>query len=632
MESSDSLYKRAKHNVTKIVLKAKSLYYNQKISAASSSKELYKITNNLLARSKSTPLPTLYPFSSLPDIFCNFFSDKIKTIRHQLDSETSSNSLPESTPFNGFPFLTFEPVTERDVKSVILKSAPKSCALDPVPTHLLIECLDAVLPSLTALFNSSLTSGIFPQEFKSALVSPLLKKATLDQNLLKNYRPVSNLSFISKILEKLVLTQLSDHLSLNNLLNSNQSAYRPGHSTETALLKIFNDLLLAVDNGNVSVLALLDLSAAFDTIDHFTLINRLQHNFGFGGTVLNWFSSYLTGRTFSVSINSQTSAAAPLTCGVPQGSVLGPILFVLYTTPLASVIDNHSVIFHSYADDTQLYKSSPPDHLPELLQSIEACTSDIKSWMTLNKLKLNEEKTEVMIVSSSRKSTSTNFPNFLSIGNASVSFSHSVKNLGVTLDCHLTMQAHVLNVVRAANFELRRISSIRHLLSTYATVTLISAFVLSRLDYCNSLLSGCPQSLISQLQRVQNNAVRLILKLSKSDHISHHLASLHWLPVAARIQYEISTLVFNTLRFNSPLYLSNLLSLYIPARSLRSSADKTILNTPSVRTVGFGHRSFSHSAPTIWNSLPLSVRSSDSVSSFKTSVKTHLFKASNNTV
>ena len=176
------LYKKAKHRVTNIVMKAKSLYYNQKISAAQSSKELYKITNNLLSRSKSTPLPTLYPLSSLPDLFCKFFSDKIMTIRHQLDTETTPSPLPENKSFRGFHFLSFEPVTETDVKSVILKSAPKSCALDPMPTALLIECLDVVLPSLTALVNSSFTSGTFPQVFKSALVSLLLKKATLDQN------------------------------------------------------------------------------------------------------------------------------------------------------------------------------------------------------------------------------------------------------------------------------------------------------------------------------------------------------------------------------------------------------------------------------------------------------------------
>ena len=304
---------------------------------------------------------------------------------------------------------------------------------------------------------------------------------------------------------------------------------------------------------------------------------------------------------------------------------MGPVLFVLYTTPLFSVIKEHSVLYHSYADDTQLQKSSSPAQLPELLRTMEMCVDDIRHWMTANKLKLNDDKTEVMIVSSGRKSTSTSLSHTLSVGNASVSFSNSVKNLGVTLDCHLTMQPHLHNVVRAANFELRRISSIRHLLSTKATITLVSAFVLSRLDYCNSLLSGCPQSLINQLQRVQNNAARLILKLKKSEHISPYLASLHWLPVHARINYKLSTIVFNTLNSDSPKYLSDLLSLYTPARPLRSSSDTSSLCVPSVRTVTFGHRSFSYSGPSVWNSLPLHVRSSDSASIFKCRVKTHLF-------
>ena len=231
----------------------------------------------------------------------------------------------------------------------------------------------------------------------------------------------------------------------------------------------------------------------------------------------------------------------------------------------------------------------------------------------------------IYLVSSGRKSVSTNLPNALSIGNASVPLSDSVKNLGVMFDCHLTMRSQVLNVVRAANFELGRISSIRHLLSQEATITLISAFVLSRLDYCNSLLSGCPQSLINQLQRVQNNAARLILKLPKRDHISHHLAALHWLPVNARIQYKVSSLVYSTLRYNSPLYLSDLLSPYVPARTLRSSSDKSILCIPSNRTVTIGLKFFSYSAPKVWNSLPIHVRSSDSISSFKSALKTHFF-------
>ena len=165
--------------------------------------------------------------------------------------------------------------------------------------------------------------------------------------------------------------------------------------------------------------------------------------------------------------------------------------------------------------------------------------------MTLSKLKLNDDKTEAMIVSSGRQSRSLSFsfPDFISVGCAPVPLSDSVKNLGVTYDCHLTMKTHVSNLVRSANFELRRISSIRHLLSTDATKTLVSAFVLSLLDYCNSLLFGCPQYLLHKLQKVQNNAARLVLRVSKTDHIFPHLASLHWLPIDSWIQYKLSSSV-----------------------------------------------------------------------------------------
>ena len=160
---------------------------------------------------------------------------------------------------------------------------------------------------------------------------------------------------------------------------------------------------------------------------------------------------------------------------------------------------------------------------------MQKCTDDIKSWMTLNELKLNDDKTEAMIVSSGRKSRSLSFssPGYITVGCASVPLSDSVKNLGVTFDCHLTIKTHVSNFVHSANFELRCISSIRHLLSTDATETLVSAFVLSRLDYCNSLLYGFPQNLLNKPQKIQNNAARLGLRLSKTDHISPHIASLH---------------------------------------------------------------------------------------------------------
>ena len=246
-------------------------------------------------------------------------------------------------------------------------SAAKSCDLDPNPSKLLIACLDYIIPCLTDLFISSRASGIFPQCSKSALVSPIIRRRCLDHNDLNNYRPVYNLCFIDKILEKLVLSQVSSYLNSYNLYNTCQSAYSPGHSTETALLKVVYDLFLSLSKGNISVLALLDFSSAFDTIDNHILVHRLPTDIGFTGTVLQWFSFYLSNRTHYISISNHCYAFAPVYSRVPQGSELGPMLFTMYIKPLSAIIGSHSIIHHSFADDLQLQMSAPPDRISELL-------------------------------------------------------------------------------------------------------------------------------------------------------------------------------------------------------------------------------------------------------------------------
>jgi len=459
-------------------------------------------------------------------------------------------------------------------------------------------------------------------------VKPLLKKPSLDPETLKNYRPVSNLPFISKIIEKIVLRQLSQHLHSNNLFYPLQSAYRTDHSTETALLKIVNDLLTSLDDNQVSLLSLLDLSAAFDTVDHSILLSRLQHTFGISDICLSWFHSYLSGRTQVVSVNGLSSSPSVLQFGVPQGSVLGPLLFVLYTHPVSEIVSFHTLSHHSFSDDNQLYKSSHISQLPSIIHSTQACISDLKSWMTNNKLQLNNDKTELIFICPSRLLSSDQIPSSVQLDNCSIIPSQTVRNLGVTLDQTLSFHQYVSSVCRVCYLELRRISSVRHLLSEEATKTLVCSFILSRLDYCNSLLAGCPKTLLSRLQKVQNNAARLIFRCSRSTHVTPLLHSLHWLPVDRRIDYKLSLLTFKSFNNQAPAYLSDLLHVYTPSRQLRSSADTRLLRIPHVRTKTFGQRSFSYQAPTTWNKLPLTVRSASSIPSFKSSLKTTLFTIS----
>ena len=231
---------------------------------------------------------------------------------------------------------------------------------------------------MKVIVNASLSAGIVPQQFKQALVTPLLKKPGLDSNDMKNFRPVSNLPFISMILEKVVLTKLRNHVSSNNLLEICQSAYRKDHGTETAVLSVFDRLLVSADERLVSLVALLDLSAAFDTRDHtITTRQRLETTYSVRGAVLDWFASYLSDRFQSVIVDGVVSVSRPLVYGVPQGSVLGPVLFTLYSQPLSDVISVCDCDYHKYADDTELSKGASPDQFDSVQPCIQTCIGDV---------------------------------------------------------------------------------------------------------------------------------------------------------------------------------------------------------------------------------------------------------------
>jgi hypothetical protein len=405
-----------------------------------------------------------------------------------------------------------------------------------------------------------------------------------------------------------------------------QSAYKSSHSTETALLRVQNDLLSAMDNRKASFLVLLDLSAAFDTVDHSILIERMTTRLRIGGKVLMWCMSYLENRTQRVYIDDALSEVVHLFFGVPQGSVLGPLLYLIYTLPIGDIIRRHGLLYHLYADDTQLYVSfdvSDPSSMDSAKARVLDCVAEIGSWMTLNKLKLNTDKTEIIVLTSAFNREHLSVGDLL-VGGANVRPSNCVRNLGVLFDSHLSMDKHITKVCSTAFYHLRNISRIRNVLTTEAAISLTHAFITSRIDFCNSLLSGVPKASIAKLQRVQNMAAKMITKTRKYDHVTPILKSLHWLPVEYRIKFKVLLLTFRILHGLAPNYLADLMSARAPGRQLRSS-NITILDVPRTNLKSAGDRSFSHQSSVLWNQLPSDIRAIQKLSTFKTKLKTHLF-------
>jgi hypothetical protein len=418
--------------------------------------------------------------------------------------------------------------------------------------------------------------------------------------------------------------QLTVHAHENNLDEPFQSGYTKAHSTETALIRIQNDLLMSVDTKGAAVLVLLDLSAAFDTVDHSILKHRLENNFGITGKALSWMQSYLADRTQSITINGEYSTPKPLKYGVPQGSVLGPKKFKKYCRPVGNISRAHGLEYHCYADDTQLYlEFMPGDHDDEVTTTkcIQVATAEIHDWMTANYLKLNEDKTEVVVIHKEKDCPITS----VTIGNTPIATSTEAKNLGVILDSAMSMESHINSVCRNGTYEIRNIGKIRKYLNDKSAAALIHAFVTSKLDYCNSLYHGLPKKLLCKLQRVFNMAARVVTRTKKHDHITPVLSSLHWLPVPERIQYKILLLTFKALNGMAPVYLTELLKQYHPARPLRSTNHK-LLEVPKSKLKRCGDRSFSRCAPVLWNSLPLIICELTDLPIFKTQLKTFLFK------
>ena len=627
LEVDKQLFQKARNKCSQEIRHAKSKHVQNVLEeAGTDSRKMFSVVNDLLGK-KSTP-PVLPDISSEQAAMAlsNFFSDKVETIRKNFGDHTDLPAV--ENVFVGTLMEQLSPVSDEQLRRIIMASKPTSFMFDPIPTKIMLDCLEVLLPVLVRIVNSSLQLATFPRLFKAAIIKPLMKKDGLDPNDCKSFRPVSNLPYVSKLLERVVSQQLLRHLSSNNLLDKFQSAYRPGHSCETALLRLLNDMLCKADCGDLTILVLLDLSAAFDVIDHELLLSRLLNEVGITGTAHHWFRSYLTDRVQRVAVNQTFSQDMPLSCGVPQGSVLGPILFSLYTSQLGRIIESHGISRKIFADDTELYKNFQPNSSASTVavQALENCCLTVKSWMAANRLKLNDDKTEAILCGSDASLRKIAIES-IKVGASEIHVSSTVRDLGFFIDRNLTMVPHIDKVVKACFFYLRALGQLRPQLNKRTAKTVAVSLIQSRLDYCNSCLWGLPQNQIQRLQKVQNTAARIVSLAKKSDHITPILKDLHWLPVDKRIDHKLLSLTYSCMDGTAPPYLQELIQKQTSSRGLRSSS-QSLLRVPSLdghKKKSLGVRSFESAAPKLWNSLPQKLRESDNKTTFKRHLKTFLF-------
>jgi Reverse transcriptase (RNA-dependent DNA polymerase)/Endonuclease-reverse transcriptase len=600
------------------------------------SRQQWSAVRDVLHATTPSELPSNDDCIKRCTVFSDYFIGKIKSIKISIATLLTGQAgqpgdpLEADLPHVGPRLLVLQPVNADEILKLLSSLPGKSSSMDAFPTSLLKSCADIFTPIIVRLCNLSFASGRFPAAYRSASVTPLLKKPGLDPDDPANYRPISNLNTLSKILERVFLARLIPQVNASNNFNIFQSAYRKYHSTETALLKILDDVYRNAGQLQSTLLIGLDLSAAFDTIDKSTLIARLRRSFGVEELALDWISSYLSDRSQHFRVGSSRSPPSFCEHGVPQGSVLGPILFSLYIAPVANVISAFNVNHHQYADDTQLYIAL--DHInPGDTCSLTPCTAAVCRWFLLNGLSLNPNKSEAILLGTPPASRHTGNPLTVNIAGAIIPVSPTLKSLGVTLDSKLSFQQHINSVCKASYFHLRSMRHVRSCLPPQILRTVACSIVSAKLDYCNSIMFGTTNENIHRLQLVQNSLARLVTGTRKFDHITPVLAKLHWLPVSHRITYKIAVITHKILSTSQPGYLfCSIHRRQLPdtVATTRSTAHNH-LTLPNIRNFRseFSRRGFSNSAPAIWNNLPSDITdTSVSRDVFVKRLKTHLFR------
>lgn len=613
-------YRKLRLFVNKEVKRCKSEYYQNLIEKnRGNPAELWKTLNAVTSR-KSTSRPTCIitdgvtstePLSIAKALNVHFTTIGTKlavyftSIPNYFRTNSSSTAQCSENLFN------FQPVDEIFVRNQLqhLKTN-KAIGLDNISARLLKDASIVITPSLTNIFNRSLQSSVYPSIWKMGKVTAIFKSGNRsDPN---NYRPITILPTLSKILERAAHQQLYSYLNENHKLTSKQFGFRPKLSTEVALVHFTDTILKDMDSGLVTGVAFLDLSKAFDTVNHNILVHKLSC-IGLSTNTTNWFRSYLMNRCQVTAIENNLSSCQPVPLGVPQGSILGPLLFLIYVNDLPNFIEKCEISL--YADDTVIHCSSTS--VTEIEVNLNSDLARVADWLNNNHLTLNSTKSKFMLIGSAQKLKSCN-EIVLMVNDTELDHADTMKYLGVTFNRNLTWSNHVENLIKKINQRIGLLRRVKHLIPQRECITLYNTLILPLMDYGN-LVWGDKENitLMDSVQVCQNKTAKIILGLPSHSSASAALQSLDWIPLNLRRKFNRCIYVYK--------YLHNLIDFDF---QLQLNADVHDHNTrrrkdfhlPRVKRK-WGKQRFTYHALQDWNSLNQHIRESTSLSLFKNNLK-----------
>ena len=634
-------YRRARNSVVHMIRNAKRAFYRDAIkSNLDNPKNLWKIIRNITP-SKCSNLPRHLSVDgkivSNNTEIANLFNQHFANITSSVDLGDApvcpnwdyfTNFVNSKLPCGTAPF-SIPPITEDFVLSSLNRlPLNKAAGLDGIDGYFLKIAAPAISSSLTSVFNLSLTCGVFPDVWKIAKVSPLFKEGSLLDR--SNFRPISVLAIVSKILERHVHSNFYDFLASYDLLTDFQFGFRWFRSCEFAVMNLSDCILANMDRGLLSGLLLIDLKKAFDLVNHSTLLFKLGV-YGCSPSALKWFNSYLTGRSQKTSFKGALSDSLPMSVGIPQGSILGPLFFLVFINDLplylSSTFDTNLTMF---ADDTTILTSGSTVQEVELRLNLLA--SDVSSWANLNRMALNASKTKSILIASPQKLRFLSSQSLdVAVNNTIVDQVLEAKVLGVTFDHHLSWEQHVDNLCCKLNSRLSLLRRISSFLTQEGSLHYYNACVHSQLVYCSSAWGTCSQTLLLRLLRVQKHAARIILGADFSTPSVALFSKLQWIPVNEMIKCRKLQLLFSIMANpEAPLCLKQKFSFLSTTRTTRITRGTTSHNLviPQPRT-NLGKRTFSYSATVLFNALEVDLKilaahplaSPSALSSFSFSLK-----------